>query len=160
MIAIRKAVKKDYPKLIEIMNNSADREELKGFVPPEEVTQRFLIQLKRQLELVESGVLVAEINREPVGFVLFNREDDWFEIEEIDVAKEYQGQGIGKALLNKIERLARDKGVTSLVTGTSVNSEGKPWKAYGFWIRMGYKDTGERRDSGYGFKYCKLVKRL
>ena len=160
MIIIRKAVKKDYPKLIEIMNKSADREELKGFVPPEDVTQRFLIRLKRQLELVGNGILVAEINQEPVGFVFFTKEGDCFEIEEIDVVKEYQEQGIGKALVNIVERLARAKGVTSLVTGTSINSEGKPWKTYGFWIRMGYKDTGERKDSGYGFKYCKLVKRL
>lgn len=160
MITIRKAMKEDYPKLIEIMSKAADREELKGFVPPEGVTRRFLIQLKRQLGLVEHGVFIAEINQKPVGFVFFIQKNDHFEIEEIDVVKEYQGQGIGKALVNMVERLARDKGVTSLITGTSIDSEGKPWKAYGFWIRMGCKETEERTDSGYGFKYCKFVKRL
>lgn len=142
------------------MNKAADREELKDFTPPEGVTRKFLIQLKRQLELLQHGVFVAEMNHEPVGFVFFIHKNDYFEIEEIDVVKKCQGQGIGKALVNTVERLARDRGVTSLITGTSINSEGEPWKAYGFWIRMGYEDTGERTDSGFGFKYCRLAKRL
>lgn len=160
MITIREAVKDDYPKLVEIMKKAADKKELEGFVPPEGVTRKFLVQLKRQLELVEHGVFVAETNQKPVGFVFFTQKGDHFEIEEIDVIKEYQGQGIGRALVNMVERIARAKGVTSLITGTSINTEGEPWKAYGFWIRMGYKDTGERTESGYGFKYCNLVKRL
>lgn len=56
--------------------------------------------------------------------------------------------------------MAKDKGVIYMTTGTAINSEGRPWKAYGFWTRMGYADTGERKDSGYGFKYCKFVKKL
>jgi len=153
-------MKKDYLNLIEIMNRAVDREEIEGFVPPDNVTRKFLVQLKQQLELEEHGVLIAEINQKPVRFVSSIQKDDWFEIEEIDVVKEYQRQGVGKALVNVAERLARDKGITSMVTGTSISSEGKPWKAYGFWIRMGYKDTGERTDSGYCFTYCRFVKRL
>jgi hypothetical protein len=59
-----------------------------------------------------------------------------------------------------VEELAKYKGVAYLTTGTAVSSEGKPWKAYEFWMHMGYTDTGERIDSGYGFKYCTFVKRL
>ena len=44
-------------------------------------------------------------------------------------------------------------------TGTSVNSEGKPWKAYGFWLRVGFVDTG-RRIEAHGSKYADLVKSL
>lgn len=160
MITIRKAVKKDYPKLVEIMNKAADREELIGFVPPEDVTRNFLIRLKHELRLVHHGIFVAETNRKPVGFVFFIQKGDSFEIEEIDVVKEYQRKGIGKALVHIVERLARDRGVNSMITGTSISGEGKPWKAYGFWIHMGYEDAGERIDSGHGFKYCTLVKRL
>ena len=47
-----------------------------------------------------------------------------------------------------------------MAAGTAINGEEKPWKAYGFWIRMGYVDAGEMTDTRYGFKCCKLVKKL
>lgn len=160
MIAIREATRKDYSKLIEIMNNSADGEELKGFVPPTSETRKFLMQLGQQLGLAGHGVLVAEMDQKPVGFVFFTQKKDNFAIEELDIAKKHQGQGIGRALVKAVEKLAKDRGAISLTTGTAVNSEGTPWKAYGFWRHMGYMDTGERTDSGYGFKYCRFVKKL
>jgi len=158
MIIIRKATERDYPGIVEIMGKAASSEELEGFVPPTEVCRKFLIRLKSQVELTEHGVLIAELNLKPVGFVFFIQKNDCLEIEEIDVLREYQKKGVGKALMNEVERIARDRNTGSLITGTSINSEGIPWKAYGFWIRMGFHDTGERIDSGYGFKYCKLIK--
>jgi len=160
MIAIREATGKDYLKLIEIMSRSADKEELKGFVPPTTETRKFLMQLRRQLVLAGHKIFVAEMSQKPVGFVYFTQKKDNFAIEELDVARKHQGRGIGRALVEAVEELAENNGATSLTTGTAINSEGKPWKAYGFWIRMGYKDTGERTDSGYGFKYCRFVKKL
>lgn len=160
MVSIRRATQEDYSGLVKIMNDSADTEELKGFVPPRNVTREFLIQLRQHSKFRGHTVFVAEINEKPVGFVYFIQEKDSFTIEEVDVAKEHQGQGIGKALVEKVEVLARDRGADYLVTGTAIDSQGKPWKAYGFWIHMGYTDTGERIDSGYEFKYCRLVKKL
>jgi len=49
MIIIRKATKRDYPEIVEIMNKAASSEELKGFVPPTEVSRKFLIKLKIKL---------------------------------------------------------------------------------------------------------------
>jgi ribosomal protein S18 acetylase RimI-like enzyme len=98
------------------------------------------------------------MNKKPVGFIYFVQEKDAMAIGEVDVVKQYQGRGIGKALVERAERLAEKKGVRYLTMGTAVNSDGKPWKAYGFWISMGYEDTEERTDTEYGFKCCKLVK--
>jgi GNAT superfamily N-acetyltransferase len=100
------------------------------------------------------------MNKKAVGFIYFVHEKDCMAIEEVDVVKQYQGRGIGRALVERAERSAKNKGVKCLTTGTAINSEGKPWKAYGFWIHLGYADAGERTDTGYGFKYCKLVKKL
>lgn len=41
MVTIRQATKKDYGKLIEIMNKATDKE-LRGFVPIRDVIQNFL----------------------------------------------------------------------------------------------------------------------
>jgi GNAT superfamily N-acetyltransferase len=100
------------------------------------------------------------MDRVLVGFIYFIREENCFAIEELDVVKRHQREGIGKVLVENVEKLARDSGVDSLTTGTAINSEGMPWKAYSFWTHIGYVDTGERKDSGYWFKYCRLVKKL
>jgi GNAT superfamily N-acetyltransferase len=100
------------------------------------------------------------MNKKAVGFIYFVHEKDCMAIEEVDVVKQYQGRGIGRALVEGAERSAKNKGVRCLTTGTAINSEGKPWKAYGFWVHLGYADAGERTDTGHGFKYCKLVKKL
>ena len=160
MIVIRRAAKRDYPEILKIMNGAADDEELEGFVPPPEITQKFLVRLESELELPEHGVLVAEWNQKPVGFVFFTQENRCLEIEEIDVLRAHQRKGVGKALVNEVERITRDRKMVLLKTGTLINIEGTPWKAYGFWMRMGFQDTGERTDSGYGFKYSKLIKTL
>jgi GNAT superfamily N-acetyltransferase len=157
---IREERKGDFSKLIEIMDKSATKKELRGFVPPTRETRKFLNQLKQQPRPAKHHVFVAEMNQEPVGFIYFTQKKDCFTIEELDVAEEHQGQGIGKALVKRVEGLARNKGMSYLTTGTAINSKGRPWKAYGFWSHIGYADTGERTDSGYGFRYCKLVKKL
>jgi ribosomal protein S18 acetylase RimI-like enzyme len=159
-MAIREATKRDYPEILKIMNGAVSSKELKGFVPPPEITKKFLNNLKSQLELKEHGVLIADLSTESVGFVFFIQENDCLEIEEIDVLADYQKRGIGRALVNKVERIAKDRKVAFLKTGTSINNKGIPWRAYEFWLRMGFKDTGERWDSGYGFSYCKFIKRL
>jgi hypothetical protein len=55
---------------------------------------------------------------------------------------------------------AKEKEIKSLVTGTSINKDGKPWKAYGLWVHMSFIDTGERIQGSHGLKYVKFVKQL
>ena len=59
-----------------------------------------------------------------------------------------------------MEGLAKSRGFNFIRTDTTENSNGVPWKAYGFWKRMGYEDTGERVSSIYDFKNIPLVKKL
>ena len=163
---IRKADESDFPKLVEILQASASIEELEGFVSPKALESRskgisakFLSELRSQLQRKEHGVIVAEKDEKSVGFAYFRFQRDYIGIEEMDVRKEYQQKGVGKSLLRYIEQIAREKGVSRLKTGTSVNREGKPWKAYGFWIHMGFSDTGKRTESE-GIEYVELIKPL
>jgi len=45
-------------------------------------------------------------------------------------------------------------------TDTVESAEGIPWKSYGFWTRIGYKDTGERLATKWDFKIIPFIKNL
>ena len=81
-------------------------------------------------------------------------------IDNIIVAKEEQGKGVGRALVAYVEKLVKSRGFDVITTDTTENSKGVPWKAYGFWKKMGYEDTGERISSSYDFRNIPLIKRL
>jgi len=160
MVVIRKADSKDFQTLIKIMKESTTDEEVIGFAPPEGISPTFLKELAEELNHSDPSVIIAEKDGVPVGFAYYSLQKNFVEIQEADVIKEYQGQGIGKALMQHIEKIAKEKGIHCLVTGTSINKNGKPWKAYGFWIQMGFRDAGEKIQGTHGLKYVKLVKQI
>lgn len=160
MLAIRKAESKDFRTIVNIMKESASHDELRGFVPPEGISSKFLEELENEIKRSDSSVIVAEKGKIPIGFTYYRCKNNFIEIEEIDVIKEYQGQGIGKALIQHIEEIAKEKGIKRLVAGTAVNCEGKTWKAYGFWIHMGFEDTGKRIQGPHGLKYVRFLKQV
>jgi ribosomal protein S18 acetylase RimI-like enzyme len=160
MVVIRKADSKDFQTLIKVMKESTTDGEVIGFAPPEGIFPIFLKELMEELNRSDPGVIIAEKDGVPIGFAYYSFQNDFVEIQEADVIKEYQGQGIGKALTQHIEKIAKEKGIKCLVTGTSINKNGKPWRAYGFWVQMGFKDTGERIQGKHGLKYIKLVKQI
>jgi GNAT superfamily N-acetyltransferase len=160
MVVIRKACSEDFQTLIKIMKESTTDKEVIGFVPPEGISPAFLKELAEELDHSDPNVLMAEKDGVPVGFVYYSFQKNFVEIQEADVIKEYQGQGIGKALIRHIEKVAKEKRMHCLVTGVSINKNGEPWKAYGFWLQMGFIDTGERIRGAYDLKYVKLVKQI
>ena len=105
-------------------------------------------------------VFVAEDDGKMVGFIVFKMKRDYGCIDNIVVAKEEQGKGIGRALVAYVEGIARAQGCYLMKTDTTENADGVPWKSYRFWTRMGYEDTGERLPTNYDFKEILLIKRL
>ena len=105
-------------------------------------------------------VFVAENEGKMVGFIVFKTEPEVGYIDNIVVAKEEQGKGIGRALVTYAEGIAKSKGCLLVITDTSENADGVPWKAHGLWTRMGYEDTGERLPTNYDFKEIPLIKKL
>jgi GNAT superfamily N-acetyltransferase len=160
MLTIREASLEDYETIVDIMKESATEEELRGFVPPEGIFSRFLEEFRSELSRSDHGAVVAEKAGIPVGFAYYRLKNDSVGIEEVDVKKECQGQGVGRALVQHIEKIAKERGLKRLVTGTSINTQGKPWKAYGFWVHMGFVDAGKRIEGAHGLKYVEFVKQL
>jgi N-acetylglutamate synthase-like GNAT family acetyltransferase len=132
MFAIRTADSKDFNTMIKIMEESTTDEEVRGFVRPEGISPKFLKELKGGLEHSDHGIIIAERRGIPIGFAYYIPKNDSVEIEEVNIMKKYQGQGAGMVLIKYIEKVAREKGMSRLVTGVSINRNGKPWKAYRF----------------------------
>jgi len=62
--------------------------------------------------------------------------------------------------VNSVENIAKSKGCNFMKIETIENSNGNPWKAYGFWLKIGYEDTGEPLPTNYDFKMIPLIKIL
>jgi len=62
-------------------------------------------------------------------------DDDWGQIRYMAVLPEWQGRGVGRALLDSLEQAARELGMTRIRLDAR---EG----AVGFYARNGYRDAG------------------
>ncbi len=61
-------------------------------------------------------VLVAYDDTDPIGCASFKRYDhDSAEVKRVFVQSNYRGTGVGRQLLESLERLARDKGYSYLI---------------------------------------------
>ena len=140
-------------------------DEVSGFVVPSDNLYSSADKLRKVWDRnnrLQDGfeVFVAERNGKEIGFIVLNMGVSDDNIDNVVVAKKEQGKGIGRALVEYVEELARSRGFSVLKTDTTENALGIPWKAYGFWKKMGYEDTGERIATAYGFKVIPLVKNL
>jgi GNAT superfamily N-acetyltransferase len=109
-------------------------------------------------------VYVFEEEHHVLGFTQIRIDPDAVELYDIDVAGEHQGKGIGRALVDFVENLARNLGKHYVTLGTSRNIEtGKPWKSYDFWLKLGYMLDGEtetEEDKTNGFTEIRFRKKV
>jgi ribosomal protein S18 acetylase RimI-like enzyme len=162
---IRAATVKDISSIVKIRLAALTEEEIRGFSAPESATYLSIAELRkawsRRNRLTDDfEVLVAEAEGKLVGFIVFKMERDYGYIDNIVVSKKEQGKGIGSALVAYVEGIAKSKGCYLMKTDTTENANGVPWKAYSFWTRMGYEDSGKRLPTNYDFTEIPLIKRL
>lgn len=164
-LAIRAATVKDIPSIVEVRQAALSEDEIRGFSAyefPSYYSDEELRKAWAEENKLKDGyeVFVAEEDGIMVGFIVFKLERDHGCIDNIVVARERQSKGIGRALVEYVEEIALSKDLYVMKTDTTENVIGVPWKAYGFWTRMGYEDTGERLPTKWDFKEIPLVKRL
>ena len=164
-LVIRAASVKDVPSIVRIRLASFTKEEIRGFSTSEFATYSSIEKLRKAWSKgnkLRDGfeVFVAEAEGKLVGFIVFKIERDYGYIDNIVVSKEKQEKGIGRALVAYVEDIAKSESCYFMKTDTTENASGVPWKAYSFWTRMGYEDTGERLLTNYEFKEIPLIKRL
>ncbi|MFX1427395.1 MAG: GNAT family N-acetyltransferase, partial [Promethearchaeota archaeon] len=98
----------------------------------------YLESLKESLTtylLADCSILVMDENENIVAFCLIEKgfEEDDFIIQNIAVSKNYQGLGIGKALISKVLKITRDKGYKkAILTVTDGIPAQKLYESFGF----------------------------
>ena len=164
-LVIRPALITDVSSIVEVRLGAFTEEEVSGFIVPRESLYASIEKLRKTWDrenLLKDGfeVFVAECEGKVVGFIVYNMKSCDDNIDNVVVSKIEQGKGVGRALVEYVEALAKYRGYDVMRTDTTENAEGVPWKSYGFWRRMGYEDTGERVATEYGFKVIPLLKKL
>ena len=164
-LVIRPAVITDVSSIVEVRVGAFTEEDVSGFIVPGESLYASTEKLRKMWDkenLLKDGfeVFVAEWETNVVGFIVYNMKSCDDNIDNVVVAKKEQGKGVGRALVEYVEALAKYRGYDVIRTDTTENIEGVPWKSYGFWKRMGYEDTKERVATEYGFKVIPLLKKL
>ena len=164
-LKIRPATINDVPSIVGVRLGALTDEEISGFsVPGDSLYSSVdkLCEMWSKDNMLKDGfeVFVAELEGRVIGFIVCNMKSSDDNIDNIVVARGTQGKGVGRALVGYLEEIARSRGFSVLKTDTTENAQGVPWKAYGFWRKMGYVDTGERIPTEFGFKVIPLVKNL
>jgi GNAT superfamily N-acetyltransferase len=164
-LVIRPASITDVSSIVKVRLGAFTEEEVSGFIIPGKSLYKSVERLRRiwdKENLLKEGyeVFVAESEAKVVGFIVYHMRSSDDNIDNVVVTKEEQGKGVGRALIEYVEALAKSRSINIMSTDTTENAEGVPWKSYGFWRKMGYEDTGVRLATQYGFKVIPLVKKL
>ncbi len=110
MLSIRYAFEKDVPVILNFIKELAEYEKLMDSVLVDEAILRENLFIRKYAE-----VIIAEWNGIPVGQALFFHNFSTFlgkpgiYLEDLYVKPEFRGKGIGKALLEKVIAIAKER---------------------------------------------------
>ncbi len=140
-LKIERVRKEKLPQLIDVYLKAYKGLEEYAYTHPEDVKSYLNWLWNRDHE----GFFVAKVGDKIVGFVAGDA--NWFSkrekkrvgaIHEIVVLPEYQEQGIGKALMEKVLNYFKEKGLDAVELW--VGDENR--KAYEFYRRFGFQENG------------------
>ena len=97
-------------------------------------------------DLLKQRLVFVAIND---GFIVGTASLDGRIVRTVFIEPQFQGRGIGRALMNQVERAAADKGVAVLQVPSSVTAEP-------FYVKLGFSPV---RDSLYGEERTIIMER-
>lgn len=89
--------------------------------------------------------LAVDEDERPLGFICASAQGEELYIEELSVARPAQGKGLGRQLLQRVERRARVEGFKALTLTTFADV---PWNAP-FYARLGFQYLEADQLSGF-----------
>lgn len=100
------------------------------------------------------NIIVSDNNKNWIGGLNADVYWDWMEINDFWFHESYRGKGIGGQLLDKAEKVAREKGAKKALLTTF------EFQARSFYENKGYQVVGEVKDYPPGSSYYTMVKIL
>lgn len=106
-----------------------------------------VLSTEQHLGFIAGGLhwLAVDEHDQPLGFVCASAVDDTLHIEELSVAQSSQGRGLGRALLVRLERWARNADFKALTLTTFATV---PWNAP-FYARLGFQRLDDAQASEF-----------
>ncbi|HEX2126909.1 MAG TPA: GNAT family N-acetyltransferase [Thermoleophilaceae bacterium] len=147
-VSLRPATVSDVPRLTELVRVAYGHyvERLGG--PPRPMTDDYADVLRRH------SVTVAERGGDVVGLIVLGVDDEGFYVDNVAVDPSHQGSGVGRALLEHAEAVARRRRFDSIYLYThELMTENRA-----IYSRAGYVEYDRRRHGGAWLVY--LRKRL
>lgn len=129
---IRKANSKDFRKIANLMNEEFSKSPFNEKSNLKDILKsiRFFYKI--------GNINLAVENKKIVGVIVFKQEQYWegpaILIEDLAISKDFQKKGIGKSLMNNLEKYAKRKKINSIYFLTHKKSS-----AIAFYKKLGYK---------------------
>jgi putative acetyltransferase len=136
--AHRPATLDDAPRLLEVRRRSILELAPPGMPVADAQAWAMKLTLSGMTQkLREFEIWIAEVDDVIAGWGAIR--DDV--LEQLYTAPEYAGQGVGAALLDRLEALMRGRGIDAVHAEASSNAKA-------FYLRRGYRETGPRTPVG------------
>ena len=143
-LIIRKAAKSDAPGILNILSDSFGQYIKKSFIPLRlEDMLDDILSIERDIETID--VFIALIDGAPVGTVRVEiREGAPAFLSKLGVVSGYNNIGIGKSLMNMVDKVVIEKGASSLELYTASKNAGimRFYYGRGFYVDSTSKERG------------------
>jgi len=134
----RPATLDDAPRLFEVRRRSILELAPSGMpVADAEAWAKQLTPAGMERKVSEFEIWIAELDDVVAGWGAIRGDV----LEQLYTAPEYAGQGIGAALLDRLEALMRGRGIDAIHAEASSNAKA-------FYLRRGYRETGPQTPVG------------
>jgi putative acetyltransferase len=134
----RRATLEDAPRLFEVRRRSILELAPSGMpVEDAEGWARKLTPAGMEQKLREFEIWIAEHENVIAGWGAIRGDV----LEQLYTAPDYAGQGVGAALLDRLEALMRERGIDAIHAVASSNAKA-------FYLRRGYRETGPQTPVG------------
>jgi len=141
-MTIRAALPEDAPVLLELMR--AAFEEYEGVLSPSSGAHSETVDTVRR-KLTAGGAVLALVDEEPAGWAYYEAVGDLLYFGRLSVLPRFRNRGIGRALLDEVERRARDTGAAGVRLGVRLQLPHLVER----YQRLGYQVTEYRTHQGY-----------